>query len=77
MLQLLKIIEILKWIENVWKMLEDCVNKGSRPKHKVDLVARIYLAWKEFSTKTSEVFIASMLQHMMAVINAKGGSTRW
>jgi hypothetical protein len=73
----LKINEILKWIENVWKMLEDSVNKGSRPKYKVDLVARIHLAWEEFSTETSEVLIASMPHRMMAVINAKGGSTRW
>jgi hypothetical protein len=37
-------------IENVWKMLEDFVNKGFRPKYKVNLVARIHLVWKEFST---------------------------
>jgi hypothetical protein len=57
-------------------MLKDSINKGSRPKYKVDLVARIHLAWKEFSTKTLEVLIASMPHCMMAVINAKGGSTR-
>jgi hypothetical protein len=57
-------------------MLKDFVHKGSRPKHKVDLVARIYFAWKEFSTKTLEVPIASMPPRVMAIINAKGGSTR-
>jgi hypothetical protein len=72
MLYLLKINEILKWIENVWKILEDSVNKGSRPKHKVDLVGRIHLAWEEFYTKTSKVLIASMPHHRMVVINAKG-----
>ena len=57
-------------------MLEDLGNKGSRPKHKVDLVARIHLAWKEFSTKTLKVFIPNMPHCMLAVINAKGGFTR-
>jgi hypothetical protein len=28
------------------------------PKHKVDLVERIHLAWKEFSIETLEVLIA-------------------
>jgi hypothetical protein len=58
-------------------MLEDSVNKGSMPKHKVDLVARIHLAWEEFSKETLEVLIPSMPHCMLAVINAKGGSTRW
>jgi hypothetical protein len=47
------------------------------PKHIVGLVARIHLAWEEFSIETLKVLIASMPHRMMAVINAKGGSTKW
>jgi hypothetical protein len=79
-------IRMLQWpansldlnpIENVWKMLKDSINKGSRPNYKKDLVARIHLAWEEISIETLEVLIASMHHRMMAVNNAKGGSTRW
>ena len=79
-------IRMLQWptnspdlnsIENVWKMLKDSINKGSRLNYKKDLVARIHLTWKEFSTETLEVLIVSMHHRMMAVNNAKGGSTRW
>jgi hypothetical protein len=58
-------------------MLKDSINKGSKPKHKMDLVARIHVKWEDFSTETSKVLIASMPHRMMAIINAKGGSTRW
>jgi hypothetical protein len=57
-------------------MLKDSINKGSMPKYKVNLVARIHLAWKELSTLTLEVLIASMPHCMMVVIYAKDGSTR-
>jgi hypothetical protein len=71
MLQWLTNSPNLNPIENVWKMLKNFVNKGSRPKHKVDLVARIHLAWKEFSIETLEVLIASMPHCMMAVLILK------
>ena len=64
-------------IENVWKVIKDVVQKECLPKNKEEFIKTIQEAWEEMSLEILETLIASMPFRMMAVIVAKGGSTRW
>ncbi|CAA9501973.1 MAG: hypothetical protein AVDCRST_MAG96-2018 [uncultured Segetibacter sp.] len=64
-------------IENLWKIVKDSVQNDVMPRNKDELVESVQRAWEGISMEILEVLIASMPFRMKAVIQAKGGSTRW
>jgi hypothetical protein len=67
----------LNLIENVWKLLEDVVQKSRRPKNEEDMWLAIELEWKAIPQSKLEALVATMPHRVKDVIAIGGGSTRW
>lgn len=64
-------------IENLWKIVKDLLRNHSRPKDKEEMIRIIQQVWDQVSQEQLQKLISSMPARMNAVIEAKGGSTRW
>lgn len=64
-------------IENVWKQCKDRVQIMHRPKNKEEMWTSVNAAWEDISQETLCKLISTMPERMQAVVEAKGGSTRW
>jgi len=64
-------------IENVWHIIKDAVQKKHCPKSKDEMLIAIEAEWKAIPDKKLELLVASMPDRINAVIEAKGGATRW
>jgi hypothetical protein len=64
-------------IENIWKVLKDGVQNQHRPKNMDEMKVALQMEWEAFVSKMLSSLVASMPKWLKAVINAKGGSTRW
>ena len=67
----------LNRIENVWMILNDFVQKETRPNNKDELIESIERASEAISMETLEILLASMPHRMKAIINAGSSSSRW
>jgi len=47
------------------------------PHNKQDMIQQIEVVWNEVFVQQLQALIANILDQMQAIIQAKGGSTRW
>jgi len=64
-------------IENVWHMIKDVVQQNRRPKSKKEMELAVEAEWNAISDEKLMSLVATMPARIDAVIQAKGGSTRW
>lgn len=64
-------------IENLWMICKDRVQSKNRPRNKAEMWDTVNAAWESISMDILSDLIATMPERMKAVIDAKGGSTRW
>jgi hypothetical protein len=64
-------------IENLWKIVKDLLRYHSRPKNKEEMIQIIQEVWTQLSQEQLQRLLLNMPARMQAVIEAKGGSTRW
>ena len=64
-------------IENIWKICKDKVQSGIRPKNKEEMFEAVKLAWDEIPQDFFLTLLESMPARIKAVVDNKGGSTRW
>ena len=67
----------LNSIENVWKMLKDCVQKKCRPKNETEMWMSMEAEWMAISQNKLESLVASILKRIKVVLAAGGGHTCW
>ena len=64
-------------IENVWKVLKSNVQELYQPRSVKEMHEALNQAWADFPDEILNHLIDSMPRRMEAVIEAKGGPTRW
>ena len=64
-------------IENLWKVLKDRVQTHHRPKNVNEMKLALEREWENLSPEKLESLVATMPERMKAVVEAKGGATRW
>ena len=63
--------------ENLWKIIKDLLRHHSRPKSKDKMIQIIQEVWAQVSQEQLQRLFLNMPARMQAIIEAKGGSTRW
>ena len=61
-------------IENVWKMLKDCVQKKCKPKNQTEMWMSVEVEWMAIPQSKLESLVASMLVRIKGVVATWGGT---
>lgn len=64
-------------IENVWRIVKDKLRHYDRPRSSQEMIQTVTTVWNEVSEDELFRLISSMPDRLKAVIEAKGGNTRW